>query len=147
MTLQGSRSRRPTSFRLPEELLARLDAESRAADTSVTRLVTNLLDEGLKVRRFPGIAYRNGPAGRRASLIGGPDVWEIVRDLRHVPHEGMERVEFLANEVGLPVDSVLLAADFYATHPDEIDELIEADERAAEEIRAQLSRRERLLSQ
>ena len=58
----------------------------------------------------------------------------------------MERAQFLADEVGLPVESVLLAADFYAAHPDEIDHLIEANERAAEEIRSQLDRRERLLS-
>ena len=58
----------------------------------------------------------------------------------------MERVENLAVEIGLPVASVLLAADFYAASPREIDALIEADERAAEEVRQQASRRERLLS-
>jgi len=146
IALQDTRPRRPTSFRLPEELLSRLEAESRAADVSVTRLVTDLLEEGLKLRRFPGVVYRSGPAGRRAGLVGGPDVWEVIRDLRSAPREGMERARFLADEVELPVASVLLAADFYAAHPDEIDHLIEANERAAEEIRAQLDRRERLLA-
>lgn len=147
MALQDTHPRRPTSFRLSEELLTRLDAESRAADVSMTRLVTELLDEGLKLRRFPGVAYRSGPAGRRAGLVSGPDVWEVIRDLRSAPCEGMERAQFLADEAGLPVDSVLLAADYYTEHPEEIDRLIEVNERAAEEIRAQLDRRERLLSQ
>ena len=137
---------RPTSFRLAEELLDRLDAESRSARTSVTQLVAALLDEGLKIRRFPGVVYRTGPAGRRAALMGGPDVWEVARDLAHAPGQGMERVENLAAEVCLPVASVLLAADFYAAFPGEIDALIEADERAAEEVRHQADRRERLLS-
>ncbi|MBA3303406.1 MAG: ribbon-helix-helix protein, CopG family, partial [Acidimicrobiia bacterium] len=73
---------RPTSFRLPEELLARLDEEGRTAGSSLSALVVSLLDEGLKTRRFPGIAYRPGPTGRRAGLVAGPDVWEVVRDLR-----------------------------------------------------------------
>lgn len=137
---------RPTSFRLPEELLDRLDVESRSARTSVTQLVSVLLDEGLKTRRFPGVVYRTGPAGRRAALVGGPDLWEVVRDLAHAPGRGVERVENLAAETGLPTVSVLLAADFYAAFPEEIDALIEADERAAEEVRRQAARREQLLS-
>lgn len=137
---------RPTSFRLPEELLDRLEVESRSARTSITQLANSLLDEGLKTRRFPGVVYRAGPAGRRAALVGGPDVWEVVRDLAGAPGRGMDRVEILATETGLPVASVLLAADFYAAFPEEVDALIEANERAAEEVRLQAGRRERLLS-
>ena len=137
---------RPTSFRLPEELLDRLEVESRAAGTSVTQLVSVVLDEGLKTRRFPGVVYRAGPAGRRAALVGGPDLWEVVRDLAHTPGRGMDRVENLAAETGLPAASVLLAADFYAAFPEEIDALIDANERAAEEVRLQAARREQLLS-
>ena len=137
---------RPTSFRLPEELLDRIEAESRSAGTSITQLVSSLLDEGLKTRRFPGVVYRNGPVGRRAALVGGPDVWEVVRDLAVAPGRGMDRVENLAAETGLSEAAVLLAADFYASFPEEIDALIEADERAAEEVRRQARRREQLLS-
>ncbi|MXV91072.1 MAG: CopG family transcriptional regulator [Acidimicrobiia bacterium] len=137
---------RPTSFRLPEDLLDRLEAESRSARTSITQLVSALLDEGLKTRRFPGIVYRAGPAGRRAGLVGGPDVWEVVRDLAHAPGRGMDRVENLAAETGLPAASLLLAADFYTAFPEEVDALIEANERAAEEVRRQAGRREQLLS-
>ncbi len=71
---------RPTSFRLPEELLERIEAESLAVGASITQLVSSMLDEGLKTRRFTGVVYRNGPSGRRAALVGGPDVWEVVRD-------------------------------------------------------------------
>ena len=137
---------RPTSFRLPEELLERIEAESRAAGASITQLVSCLLDEGLKTRRFPGVVYRDGPLGRRAALVGGADVWEVVRDLAAAPGRGMYRVENLVAETGLTTASVLLAADFYASFPEEVDALIEADERAAEEVRRQARRREQLLS-
>jgi len=45
---------RPTSFRLPDELLARLDEEASSRGTSVSSLVSSVLDEGLKTRHFPG---------------------------------------------------------------------------------------------
>lgn len=137
---------RPTSFRLDEELLKRIEAESRVASTSVTSLVSSLLDEGLKTRQFPGVVYRSGPSGRRAGLVGGPDVWEVIRDLRHWPGRGMERVERLAEDLGLSVMLVMLATDFHSAFPDEIEARIEADERAAEQIRLQAQRRDALLS-
>lgn len=137
---------RPTSFRLDDELLERIEAESLAASTSVTSLVSSLLDEGLKARQFPGVVYRSGPSGRRAGLVGGPDVWEVIRDLRHWPGRGMERVERLAEDLGLAVGLVRLATDFYSAFPDEIDDRIEEDERAAELIRRRAQRREALLS-
>lgn len=120
--------------------------ESRSVGASMTQLVTSLLDEGLKTRRFPGVVYRDGVLGRRAALVGGPDVWEVVRDLAAVPGQGMDRVEKLVAETGLTTASVLLATDFYASFPDEVDALIEADARAAEEVRRQARRREHLLS-
>lgn len=137
---------RPTSFRLDDDLLERLETESRAASMSTTSLVSSLLDEGLKTRQFPGVVYRPGPTGRRAALLGGPDVWEVIRDLRHWPGKGMERVERLADELGLSANRVSLAADFYGAFPDEIDARIEENERAAEEIRRRAQQRETLLS-
>jgi hypothetical protein len=41
-------------------------------------------------------------------------LWEIVRDLRHTPGRGMKRIASLADQLGLTVTQVRLAADFYA---------------------------------
>ena len=138
---------RPTSFRLPEDLLARLETEAREDGLSVTALVTTMLDEGLKARRFPGIVYRDGPTGRRAGLVGGPDVWEIVRALRRMPGRGVKRIELLAAEIDVPEARIILAADFYAEHPEEIDRRIELDEEVAARTRRFVDQRERLLSE
>ncbi len=137
---------RPTSFRLEDELLERLEAEGRAASMSTTSLVSSLLDEGLKTREFPGVVYRPGPTGRRAGLVGGPDVWEVIRDLRGWSGRGMERIEGIAEELDLSVSMVGLAADFYSAFPEEIDTRIEANEQAAEQIRSRIEQRENLLS-
>ena len=58
----------------------------------------------------------------------------------------MERVELLADELGISVSLVTLATDFYCAFPEEIDARIEADECAAAQIRCQAERREALLS-
>jgi hypothetical protein len=137
---------RPTSFRLPDDLLARVDAEAIATGTSVTSLVTSLLDEGLKSRRFPGVVYRNGPAGRRAGLARGPDVWEVIRAVRLAPGRGERRLHVVAESSGVALDEVRLAVEFYAAFPDEIDARIAADEQAQLELRQAIDRRERLLS-
>lgn len=137
---------RPTSFRLPEDLLRRLDTEATASGTSATALVTTLIDEGLKTRNFPGIVYRNGPAGRRAALIAGPDVWEIVRAIRFASGRGDQRLRRVAEESGVPIQQVRLVVDFYSAYPDDVDERIEADLEAASRVREVIDRREHLLS-
>jgi hypothetical protein len=35
-------------------------------------------EEGSRQDEHPLITFRDGPAGRRAAVVGGPDVWEIV---------------------------------------------------------------------
>jgi len=97
------------------------------------------------MRRFAGIVFRDGPTGRRAGLANGPDVWEIVRDLkRH--GAGGDQISAVAEETGLTPKLIDLAADYYATFPAEIDDRIAADVRAAEELRALADRRQRMLS-
>lgn len=137
---------RPTSFRLPAELLSRLDAEAARTRTTVTALISSLLDEGLKARDFPGITYRDGPAGRRAAVAGGPDVWELVRAVKQGPGTGEQRLRSVAEELGLPLRHLRLAIEFYAVYPGEIDERIAADDQAAARLREQIDRRERLIS-
>jgi hypothetical protein len=137
---------RPTSFRLPDELLARLEEEASSKGTSVSSLVSSVLDEGLKTRRFPGVVYRDGPTGRRAGLLGGPDVWEVVRVLKAASGGAEARVRTVSEERGLPVAQVRLAIDFYGEHAEEVDARIAQDEQAAERVRRVVERRERLLS-
>ena len=136
----------PTSFRLAPELVRRIGEAAAEYGTSTTSLVAAVLDEGLKTRQHPGIVYRDGPTGRRAGVVGGPDVWEIVRALRQTPGKGEQRIARLAREIGIEPGTIRLATDFYAAYPDEVDTRIALDQRAAERIRERIARREQLLS-
>ena len=137
---------RPTSFRLPEELLERLEHEATSTGTSTTSLVATLLDEGITTRRFPGIVYRDGPTGRRAGLVNGPDVWEVVRAVKEAGGQGEKRLEAVAETADLSLSHIRLAVDFYTAHPTDVDQRIEADRRESERVRALIERREQLLS-
>ncbi|MGH2725887.1 MAG: ribbon-helix-helix domain-containing protein, partial [Actinomycetota bacterium] len=126
---------RPTSFRLPEGLLARVEQQARTEGTSVSGLVSSMLDEAVKTREFPGIVYRPGPAGRRAAVAGGPDVWELVRAIKGTTGRQEQRIATVAKARGVSSATLRLAIDFYAAFPTEIDERIAEDERAAERVR------------
>jgi hypothetical protein len=41
-------------------------------------LAEEMIDEGLRLRKHPLVTFRDGPSGRRAALVGGPDIWELV---------------------------------------------------------------------
>jgi hypothetical protein len=129
---------------LSSDLLARLEQEASGAGLTVSALVAELLEEGLSVRRFPGVTFRDGPAGRRAGLVGGPDVWEVVRDVRAAPGRGEAKIRRVAADAGLSKSQVRLAVDYYAAFPDEVDVRLAAEERAAAQLRELVTRRERL---
>ena len=103
------------------------------------------------MEEHPGVLFRDGPTGRRAVLIGGLDVWEVIRVVRSArdaePDLDAEAVVDLAvGTMGLPHRKVRVALDYWAAYPDEIDQQVrdaEEAERAAEEL---WQRERRLLS-
>jgi hypothetical protein len=83
----------------------------------------------------PGVAFRDGPTGRRAGLVAGPDVWEVVRAVRSAreaePDLAEEPVvELVARNTGIPVRMVRTAVRYWAAYPGEIDTEIDTAARA-----------------
>jgi hypothetical protein len=137
---------RHLSVRVDEEVLVRLDAESRRIGRSRSWLAKRLLDEGLRMERHPGIVFRMGPAGRRAGLIGGPDVWEVVRAcLGHDRGDAAVRRD-IAERTGVMADQVQAASRYYAEYGDEIDEWIRHVDEEAERAEADWRRQREFLA-
>ena len=137
-----SEAKRTKSFsaRFSAEVVAMLDARSERLGESKARVAERLIEEGLQIEAFPGIVFRSGPTGRRAGIAGGPDVWEIARDLKGTAGEGAANpIEAVASVTGLDRAIVELAASYYAAYPDDIDERIRMNEQAAERLRQVLS--------
>lgn len=66
------------SVRLDDRLAERLRLRSRAAGESLSDRLRRYAEEGARRDEHPLITFRDGPAGRRAGLVGGPDVWEVA---------------------------------------------------------------------
>ena len=79
-----ARDRKPRaatrSVRLPNSLDEAIQREADARGSSWSALTIELLDEAIRQRRAPGVAFVDGATGRRAVLAGtGLDVWEIIQ--------------------------------------------------------------------
>lgn len=130
---------RSFSARFSADVVDKLEAASRRIGESKARLAERMIDEGLRVEQFPGIIFRTGPIGRRAGLAGGPDLWEIVRDLKRAAAEGAEApIDAVAEATSLNRSKVELAASYYAAYPDAVDERIQVEVEAAERLRRAL---------
>jgi len=127
----------PFSARLDARLVERLKARSVREGVSASQLAERYVDEGLRSEEFPGIVFRPGPAGRRAGLTGGPDVWEIVRDVRGAREAGVADAHAAVTAASELTDvQVRLATAYYTAYPDEIDARISAEEELAEKLLA-----------
>lgn len=83
------------------------------------------------MEEFPGIMFRAGPTGRRAGVVAGPDVWEIVRDVKGTIAENVDDpVSAVSAVTGIDRSKVELAVRYYAAYPDEVDERIALNEQA-----------------
>jgi uncharacterized protein (DUF433 family) len=127
---------RQFSARLDGALLDRLERRGARSGLNKSRLAERYIDEGLRMEDHPGIVFRDGPAGRRAGLASGPDVWEVIAAVRAGNLDGEEVFEAAADWAGLTSAQVRVAVGYYADFREEIDERIrrnieEAD--AAEE--------------
>lgn len=131
----SSVSPKPFSLRLSARLRERLDANARRRRHSSSRLAAELIDEGLRMREHPGIVFRGGPAGRRAALAAGPDVWELVETLRGTGRSGQEAIAAVADWGRLTVAQVRIAVAYYADNREEIDAWIETNRSEAQAAR------------
>ncbi len=133
------------AIRIESETLRALRERSSQSGEPIVRLAQRYIGEGMRLDHHPGIFFRDGPAGRRAVVIGGPDVWEVVAAARSAPEGGEELVSALANRIGVPTEKIRIAVRYYAEYPEEIDRLIAANEEEAEQLERALERERRLL--
>jgi predicted transcriptional regulator len=133
--------------RLSDDVLRRLGDLAGQRGVSVSSTIERLLDEALRREAHPGVTFRDGHGGRRAGLVAGPDVDEVVRTLRAVQEEGTADVlATVAEMTSLTELQVSTAIAYYADHRDEIDARIVAHERAAEDAEAAWRRQQEILA-
>lgn len=109
------------------------------------------VDEALRMEDHPGLVFRDGPTGRRAVLIGGPDVREVIRAVRSARSaeptlDAPAVVALVSANTGVPGRLIDIAIRYWSAYPDEIDTWI-ADTDSVEEQQLQAwQRRQDLLA-
>lgn len=120
----------PFSIRLSavtDELVTREAQRTRRSKGAVVEM---LAEEGLRCRRFPGLAFRGSDWNRRPWVIGTAlDVWEIVAAFRR-----FDSPEEMAAATDLSEAQIRLALAYHAEHPEEIDAAIRESETPLERL-------------
>lgn len=101
---------------LPSSIKTALGRQAKKEGLTQRELAERYLIEAIRLAEHSGIVFRSGPAGRRAAVVGGPDVWEVVETFIA---EG-RKVEATARYLSLTVRLVRAAVDYYADNSDEM---------------------------
>ncbi|MGH9079851.1 MAG: hypothetical protein ACRDYE_07230 [Acidimicrobiales bacterium] len=112
------------SVRLEDGLAERLRLRARAAGETLSDRLRRYAEEGVRRDEHPLITFRDGPTGRRAGLVGGPDVWEVAMWVEDLSAEG-DPVGTLAEESVLARAQIEAALRYQVAYPDEIAARIE----------------------
>jgi hypothetical protein len=107
------------SVRLDDSLAERLRLRARAAGETLSDRLRRYAEEGARREEHPLIVFRDGPTGRRAGLLGGPDVWEVVMWVEDLAAEP-DSVAALVEDSALSRSQVDAAMRYRAAYPDEI---------------------------
>jgi hypothetical protein len=126
----------PVSLDLDAATVDRLAERGRETGQSQSALAQRYIEEGLRMERHPGIVFVDGPAGRRPALRGGPDVWEMVPEIRSVDPDDTKEIEAIAGWMAISVFAVQAAIGYYAEFRNEIDAWVAMNDELAEQLRA-----------
>jgi uncharacterized protein (DUF433 family) len=123
----------PLSVRLNDATIARLGKHAQRAHMAPRTLAQRYVEEGLRMDEHPLIRFTDGPAGRRARLLGtGKDVWEVIAAVRDNGGDAAETARYLE----IPLGFVQAAVTYYGAYTDEIDQWTESNEQQAAEAHA-----------
>jgi uncharacterized protein (DUF433 family) len=120
------------TLRFRRELRSEIDRIARRSRRSFSEVTQDLLEEALRMRKCPGIYFHDEPAGREAKIAGtGLGVWEVIS----VCKTGPKKVTTLKKHFHWLSEAQIKAAlTYYHAWPQEIDDLVEDNQRAALEV-------------
>jgi len=141
----------PSSVRFEPRVLERLSAFVAVhQDLTLSSATSRLVDEALRIHEHPLITFKDGPAGRRARVVGGPDVWEIigaVRSVRQAEPElaGDEALAVVAETSAVPMPFLRAALAYWGDFPQEVDAFLDRARAEAVQAQAAWERQQELL--
>ena len=120
----------PFSMRISKSMETLVEREARRTGRSKGAVVEALADEALRMRLFPGIAFRGTDWERRAWVMGTAfDVWQLVEAYRDIGS-----LERMAEGGAASERQIQLALDYHKQFPEEIDAAIAENRRPLEQL-------------
>ncbi|TLW91303.1 hypothetical protein FFT09_18810 [Saccharomonospora piscinae] len=135
-----------TSFRISTKAKETLAKRAQREGISATALLERLIVEGVDQLDHPGIVFRGPVHDRRAALVAGPDVWEVISRLQELRGAEEERIAVLSEETELHPRVIRIALDYAVEHVEEIQGRIERNRELAERSRLASERRGELIA-
>jgi hypothetical protein len=125
---------------------------ARHPGTSGSSVANRFVDEALRMDEHPGVTFRDSRTGRRAVLVGGPDVREVIRAVKSARAaepdlDAAALISLVEANAGVPARLVDTALRYWAAYPDEIDAWIADVEAVEAEALAAWERQQNLLAQ
>ncbi|MDE0066267.1 MAG: hypothetical protein OXN44_05250 [Acidimicrobiaceae bacterium] len=124
----------------------RLKDSAARRRVAISALAEQLIDEGLRMEAHPGVMFREGPTGRRAVLVGGPEVADVIASMIGGDVPVADRRARTAELMGLSLPMVDASLAYYADHTEEVDAEIAERSRAASGAQAAWRRQRTLLA-
>ncbi len=120
------------SLRADRNTLRGLEEEARRCGVAPRTLAERMIDEGVKMRRHPGIVFIERGGGRDAVLAGRPrlSIWQIVQTVRATKTRAAA-----AKWLSLDEASIDRAMAYAADYPSEIDRAINENDEAFERVK------------
>jgi hypothetical protein len=141
----------PSSVRFEPQVLERLAAFIAAhRELTLSSATSRLVDEALRAHEHPLITFKDGPAGRRARVVGGPDVWEVIGAVQSVRGAepalaGDEVLAVVAETTGVPVPFLRAALAYWGDFPEEVEAFLDRARAEAVQAQAAWERQQELL--
>jgi uncharacterized protein (DUF433 family) len=125
----------PVSVRLDKSVLAAIRAQARTTGKSLSRVIREMLELMLRMQRFPGIIFVEGPAGRRAHLAGtGLDVWEVIALLQE--HQAVSKLQEHFHHLS-PM-AIQVARAYAEAYPEEIETFLALNDQTPGQLKQKL---------
>jgi hypothetical protein len=141
----------PSSVRFEPRVLERLSAFVAVhRELTLSSATSRLVDEALRAHEHPLITFKDGPAGRRARVVSGPDVWEVigaVRSVREAEPEltGDDVLAVVAETSGAPVPFLRAALAYWGDYPEEVEAFLDRARAESAQAQAAWERQQELL--
>jgi uncharacterized protein (DUF433 family) len=124
-------SDKPVSLRLPDRLKAEIAEIAQRTQRSLSSVITEMLEEALKMRRVHGIYFADEFLCREAKVGGtGLGVWEVIETYQSMDQDWARLREYFN---WLDEWQLREALEYYQAYPEEINEQVQKNQSVTEE--------------